>query len=98
MPFSDFHGNAEMVQRLREMLARGHFPHAMILAGATGSGKYTLALMLAKAMNCLEPPASDGLPDFCRKCSNCKRIALSEDLKARFAEAVEARENLRETD
>lgn len=98
MPFSDFHGNAEIVHRLRDMLARRHFPHAMILAGATGSGKYTLALMLAKAMNCLEPPVTDGLPDFCGKCSNCKRIALSEDLHARFAEAVEARENLRETD
>jgi len=98
MPFSDFHGNAEMVHRLRDMLARAHFPHAMILAGANGSGKYTLALMLAKAMNCLEPPVSDGLPDFCGKCSNCTRISLSEDLNARFVEAVEVRENLRETD
>ena len=80
------------------MLARQHFPHAMILAGPTGSGKYTLALMLAKAMNCLRPPKTDGLPDFCGKCSNCIRIALSSDLDARYAEAVEARENLRETD
>src|ERR1700758_4789542 len=80
------------------MLAREHFPHAMILAGPTGAGKYTLALMLAKAMNCLEPPTTDGLPDFCGKCTNCTRIALSEDLDARFAEAVEAREGLRETE
>ena len=80
------------------MLARQHFPHAMILAGPAGAGKYTLALMLAKAMNCLEPPTTDGLPDFCGKCANCTRISLSEDLDARFAESVEARENLRETD
>src|SRR5215471_8400537 len=98
MPFSDFHGNAETIQRLREMLARGHFPHAMILAGPTGSGKYTLALMLAKAMNCLQSQATDGLPDFCGECSNCRRIAQSEDLNSRFAEAVEACENLRDTD
>src|SRR5437016_6805460 len=98
MPFSDFHGNAEMVHRLRDMLARAHFPHAMILAGANGSGKYTLVLMLTEAMNCLESAISDGLPDFCGKCSNCTRISLSEDLNARFTEAVEARENLRETD
>ena len=98
MPFSDFHGNADVVHRLREMLARGHFPHAMILAGGTGSGKYTLALMLTKAMNCLESATSDGLPDFCGKCSNCTRISLAADLNARFAEAVEARENLRDTD
>lgn len=98
MPFSDFHGNAETVHRLRDMLARDHFPHAVILAGPAGSGKYTLALMLARAVNCLDPQISDGLPDFCGKCSNCTRIAQALDLDTRFAEAVEARENLRETD
>jgi DNA polymerase-3 subunit delta' len=98
VPFSDFRGNPETLHRLRDMLARDHFPHAMILAGPVGSGRYTLALMLAKAMNCLGRPTTDGLPDFCGKCSNCARIALSQDLDARFAEAVEARENLRETD
>ncbi len=107
MPFSDFAGNAETVYRLREMLARDRFPHAVILSGADGSGKYTLALMLARAMNCLErasigAAANAGtggdLPDFCGRCSNCTRIAQSLDLDARFAEAVEARENLRDTD
>jgi len=80
------------------MLARERFPQAVILAGPAGSGKYTLALMLAKAMNCLEPGTTDGLPDFCGKCSNCARIAQSQDLESRFAEAVEARDNLREAD
>lgn len=98
MPFSDFHGNHETIHRLRDMLARRHFPHAMILAGPTGAGKYTLALMLAKAMNCIQPPTTDGLPDFCGQCTNCTRIAQSEDLNARFSEAIEARDNLRETD
>jgi DNA polymerase-3 subunit delta' len=104
MPFSDFAGNPETIHRLREMLARKRFPHAVILSGAHGSGKYTLALMLARAMNCLEQSftggtgGADGLPDFCGRCSNCTRIAQSEDLDSRFAEAVEARENLRDTD
>jgi DNA polymerase-3 subunit delta' len=99
MPFSDFAGNSETVHRMREMLGRGRFPHGVIISGAQGSGKYTLALMLARAMNCLEKPLTDGgLPDFCGRCSNCVRIAQSEDLDARFAEAVEARENLRDTD
>src|SRR5208282_1370193 len=39
-----------------------------------------------------------GLPDFCGHCSNCTRIAQSADLDSRFAEAVEARENLRDSD
>jgi DNA polymerase-3 subunit delta' len=98
MPFSEFAGNPETIHRLREMLARNRFPHAVILSGAHGSGKYTLALMLARTMNCLEQPTTDGLPDFCGHCSNCTRIAQAEDLDSRFAEAVEARENLRDTD
>jgi DNA polymerase III subunit delta' len=98
MPFSEFHGNAEIVHRLREMIARDRFPHAVLLAGCRGSGKYTLALMLAQALNCLAPAETDGLPDFCGKCANCTRIWQSADLSVRRAEAIEAREGMRETD
>ena len=98
MPFSDFRGNDETVRALREMLAHNRFPQAMILSGAPGSGKYTLAMMLTKAMNCLEHPISDGLPDFCGHCANCVRIAESDDLDSRVTEAIEARDNLRESD
>src|SRR6266496_6291001 len=96
MPFSDFHGNTDIVHKIREMLARAHFPHAVILSGPEGSGKYTLVTMIARAMNCLEPPP--GLPDFCGRCSNCVRFAQLEDLDARCAEAVEARDTLKETE
>jgi DNA polymerase-3 subunit delta' len=98
MPFSDFHGNAETVHTLREMLARDHFPHAVILSGPQGAGKFTLAQMVAKTMNCLDRPHTDGLPDFCGHCANCVRIAEADALEDRFAEAVEARENLRDAD
>jgi DNA polymerase III subunit delta' len=97
MPFSSFHGNNDIVHRMREALARERFPHGIILTGPAGAGKYTLALMLAQAMNCLTPPES-ALPDFCGTCANCLRIGLAADLDARFTEAVEAREALRETD
>jgi len=98
MGFSDFYGNAEVVNRLRDMLAHNHFPQAVILAGPEGAGKYTLALMLTKALNCLDPQITGGLPDFCGKCANCTRIAQSEDLSSRVAEAIETREGLRESD
>lgn len=98
MPFSDFYGNSEAVRHLRDMLARNRFPQAVIIAGPAGSGKYALALMLAKAMNCLAPPTTNGLPDFCGTCTNCVRIAQAEDLDSRFAEAVEARDGLRDAD
>ena len=111
MGFADFVGNSDTVTRLREMLARDRFPHAVIVTGPRGSGKYTLSQMVAKTMNCLErprtpspvgkntlPAASEALPDFCGRCSNCVRIGQADDLETRFAEAVEAREGLRETD
>ncbi len=98
MPFSDFHGNSETVRQIREMLARERFPHGVILAGPAGSGKYTLSTMVARAMNCLQQPKTDGLPDYCGKCSNCIRIAQLEDLDSRVAEAIEAREGLKETE
>jgi DNA polymerase-3 subunit delta' len=96
--FQDFLGNGQTVTHLRESMRAGRFPHSLILAGPRGAGKYTLALMLAKAFDCLNPTESDGLPDFCGICSNCTRIGDSANLEALVAEAVEARDGLRETD
>ncbi len=97
MPFSDFHGNPATVDLVRGMLARDRFPHAVIVSGPEGSGKYTLVQMIAKAMNCQNPPLT-GEPDFCGHCENCLEITQADDLDTRFTEAVEAREGLRETD
>ncbi len=98
MGFQDFLGNTATVTHLRESIRSGRFPHSMILAGPRGAGKYTLALMLAQAVNCLKPTESDGLPDFCGVCSNCMRIAASANLETLVEEAVAARDDLRETD
>jgi DNA polymerase-3 subunit delta' len=116
MGFSDFFGNHDVVHRLRQALARDRFPHAVILGGARGAGKYTLALMLARAMNCTgigssghriigssekkqsEQFLTDGLPDFCGVCENCRRIGEAQKLETLFAEAVEAREGMRDID
>ncbi|HEY3626741.1 MAG TPA: DNA polymerase III subunit delta' [Terracidiphilus sp.] len=98
MSFREFLGNAATVTRLRESVRTGHFPQAMILAGPRGAGKYTLALMLARAVNCLNPTESDGLPDFCGQCRNCQRIGEAANLDERVAEAVAAREEMRDAD
>ena len=98
MGFQEFLGNTQTVTHLRESIRAERFPHSLILAGPRGVGKYTLALMLARAFNCLNPTESDGLPDYCGVCSNCTRIGDASNLEERVAEAVEARDGLRETD
>jgi DNA polymerase-3 subunit delta' len=98
MGFQEFLGNTATVKHLREAVRAERFPHSLILAGPRGAGKYTLALMLAKAVNCLNPTESDGLPDFCGVCRNCARIGDSANLEECVAEAVAARDDLRETD
>ena len=98
MGFQQFLGNAATVTHLRESIRAERFPQSLILAGPRGAGKYTLALMLAQAVNCLQPTESDGLPDFCGVCANCTRIALSADLETLVAEAIAARDEMRDTD
>ncbi|MBB6142830.1 DNA polymerase-3 subunit delta' [Silvibacterium bohemicum] len=98
MSFRDFVGNEATVRHLREAIAADRLPQAMILTGPRGAGKFTLSVMLAQTVNCLQPTESDGLPDYCGVCSNCTRIVQAADLDARVSEAIAAREELREVD
>jgi len=101
--FNDFLGNSSAVEHLRSAIAGGRLPHSLILAGPSGSGKYTLALMLAMAVECERQPRdlwSNGqsLASFCGVCRNCTRIASAVNLEEEVEKAVLAREELRETD
>ena len=97
--FSEFLGNAAVIDNLRAAIATGRLPHSLVIAGARGSGKYTLALMLAMAQQCEVQPreqSSDGreLASFCGRCHNCTRIIESADLEVRVDEAIAAREEM----
>jgi len=96
--FREFLGNESTVRRLREAVAADRLPHALLLSGPRGAGKYTLAVKLAQAVNCLNPRQTDGLPDYCGVCANCTRIGQAADLDTRVDEAIAAREELREVD
>jgi DNA polymerase-3 subunit delta' len=98
MGFAEFLGNQGTVERLRESVLHQRVPQAVILAGPRGAGRYTLALMFARLINCLDPKESDGLPDYCGVCRNCEQIGEAADLDSRVADAVAARDDLRETD
>ena len=101
--FNEFLGNTHAVESLRSAIAASRMPHALILSGAAGAGKYTLALMLAMTIQCERQPRdlwSNGqaLAGFCGHCSNCTRIATAANLEEQVAAAVLARDDLRETD
>jgi len=83
MGFDFFLGNPQAVAAVREMLAGGRVPGALLFAGPEGVGKKTLALMMAKAMVCERGPA-----DFCGECARCRKAdqifaAEREDLARR---------------
>ncbi len=100
--FERFLGNTPQVESLRRAIAAGRLPQSLILAGPRGSGKYTLALMLTMALVCERQPrvasVAGDLADFCGVCRNCTRVAESADLEARVAEAIAAREEMRDAD
>ena len=98
MGFQEFLGNPTTVERLRESVLHERIPQAIILAGPKGAGKYTLALMFTRLVNCLNPTETNGLPDYCGVCRNCERIGQAADLDARVAESTAAREDLRDAD
>jgi DNA polymerase-3 subunit delta' len=70
MGFDSFIGNPKALERLKNKLRENRFPHALIFAGPEGVGKRTLALMIAKALNC----TSLGPADFCDECAQCRKI------------------------
>jgi len=70
MRFDNFIGNLKIIERLRQKLREGRFPHALIFTGPEGVGKRTCALMIAKALNC----SNSGPDDFCEECSQCRKI------------------------
>ncbi len=101
--FAEFLGNLATVTDLRAAISVGRLPRSLILTGTSGAGKYTLALLLTLALECDRQPrefAADGrsLAGFCGACRQCVRILEAADLPARVAEAVAAREDMRETD
>jgi DNA polymerase III subunit delta' len=64
-------GHDWAVDLLREHVAQGGVRHAYLFTGPQGVGRRTLALRLAQAVNCSNPPAPG---EVCGACSNCSRI------------------------
>ncbi len=69
MNFNDLIGNNAVKTQLQTMFATSKIPHAILIDGAKGLGKKTLANIIAKTAVCSS--LSSGL--VCENCSNCKK-------------------------
>lgn len=67
MRFADIAGHHEVKKALRDMADSGRIPHAIMLSGISGIGKFRLARAFAQYIHCRN--RSDG--DSCGRCPSC---------------------------
>ena len=76
--FDELVGQDHIAKTLKKAIETGRIAHAYLFCGTRGTGKTSMARILAKALNCQK---SDGpTPDPCGKCDSCLAIARGEDI------------------
>ena len=92
--FADVKGQDHIVKTLQNQIGSGRIGHAYLFCGTRGTGKTTVAKILARAVNCEHPV--DGSP--CGECPSCRQIAAGTSLNVVEIDAASNNgvENIRE--
>lgn len=67
MKFSEILGHESVKERLRAMIDNDRLPHALVLEGPVGTGKFAMARAAAQYLHCTD--RRDG--DSCGRCPSC---------------------------
>jgi len=74
--FNEVIGQEHVIQTLTNAIGGGRISHAYLFCGPRGSGKTTIARLLAKAINCENPKEYEP----CNQCLSCKEINQSKTM------------------
>jgi len=74
--FNDVVGQQHIVRTLCNQVASGQISHAYLFCGTRGTGKTSIARIMARAINCTNP--ADGNP--CNECESCIGILAERNL------------------
>ena len=69
-------GQSEIKKILASSVKNGTITHAYLFSGPRGTGKTTMAKILAKMVNCLDPINGNA----CNKCESCLNVLSSNDV------------------
>jgi DNA polymerase-3 subunit gamma/tau len=68
--FKEMVGQEHITKTLQNQIMQERVGHAYLFSGGRGTGKTSVAKILARAVNCLNP--KDGEP--CNECEMCKGV------------------------
>ncbi|MBR2924896.1 MAG: DNA polymerase III subunit gamma/tau [Clostridia bacterium] len=96
MTFEQVLGQTAAVKALRNQIEVGRIAHAYLFCGCRGTGKTTLAKLMSRAVNCLNPNHGDpcGQCDVCRAIMNESTMDVVEMDAASHSRVEEMRELL----